>query len=212
MWKSPRLNGARPLKQSLSRSASAATAVLLGARPAPAGRRRQLGLHRRDADPVLLLDLGVVRVVERVGVLDRVGVPPRGVEARAQPVGEAGAQRSRAASLLGAGHVGEVVEAADQVDGVVELLLAHALALDVAEALGPAVLVGVELVGDVAQGAVGEVVEVVAEAVVARPAPDERDRARELDRLVGVARVGVGAEVDRAVGDDLVRDLAGASR
>ena len=35
-------------------------------------------------------------------------------------------------------------KAADEVDGVVELLRAHARALDVAEALGPAVVVGVE--------------------------------------------------------------------
>ncbi len=61
---------------------------------------------------------------------------------------------------------------------------------------------------DRAHPAPGEGVELVAEAVVAGPAPQQRDRARELDRLVGVSGVGVGAEVDRAVGDHLVHDLA----
>ena len=57
------------------------------------------------------------------------------------------------------------------VDGVVELLLAHALALDVAEALGPAVAVRVQLLDHVVHAAHGLVVELVAQAVVAGPAP-----------------------------------------
>ena len=64
--------------------------------------------------------------------------------------------------------------------------------------------------GDVAQVADREVVERVAEAIVARPAPHQRHRARELHRLVGVAGIGGGAEPHRAVGHDLVRDLAAA--
>ena len=43
-----------------------------------------------------------------------------------------------------------------------------------------------------------------------RPAPQQRNRARELHRLVGVAVVGVGAEVDGAVAHHLVHDLAAA--
>ena len=81
-------------------------------------------------------------------------------------------------------------------------------ALDVAETLGPAVVVLVELVDDVAHVAHREGIEVVAERVVAGPAPDQRDEARELRRLVGVAGVLEVAEVHRPVGDDLVRDLA----
>jgi hypothetical protein len=52
-------------------------------------------------------------------------------------------------------------------------------------------------------------IELVAEAIVAGPAPQQRERGRELDRLVGVAGVGIRAEVDGAVGHDLVHDLAG---
>jgi D-alanyl-D-alanine dipeptidase len=73
-----------------------------------------------------------------------------------------------------------VVQAADQVDGVVELLDAHAAALDVAGALRPAVAVLVEALDRVAQVAPREVVQLVAEAVVAGPAPHERHRARDL--------------------------------
>ena len=123
--------------------------------------------------------------------------------------------------VLRARHVGEVEQRADVVDAVVELLRPHARPLDVARALGPAVLVDVEAVVDRVQVALREVVHVVAEAVVAGPAPDQRDDARELDRLVGVevvrlgARVGVCGlrvvpEVDGAVGDRLVHDDAGA--
>ena len=108
-------------------------------------------------------------------------------------------------------HLGEVELAADQVDGVVELLGALAGALDVAGALGPAVLVGVQGGRGVDEVLAGEVVHLVAEPVVAGPPPDQRDGRRELHRLVGVAGVGVGAEVDGAVGDHLVDDLAGVA-
>ena len=126
-----------------------------------------------------------------------------------------------ASSCFDARHVGEVEQGADVVDAVVELLRTHARPLDVARALGPAVLVDVEAVVDRVQVALREVVHVVAEAVVAGPAPDQRHDARELDRLVGVEVVRLGAgvgvrglrvvpEVDRAVGDRLVHDDAGA--
>ena len=46
------------------------------------------------------------------------------------------------------------------------------------------------------------------ERLVAGPAPHQGHRGRVLRRLVGVARVRVGAEVDRAVRGDLVHDLA----
>ena len=200
VWKRPRLNGAVPLKQSVSRDVE-----------------RRVRRGPRGASPV---SIGVTPIQcccwscallapsESAYWLDaafhHVAVEAR----RAGGRRASSAQRSVVAVALGRGHLGEVGEPADQVDGVVELLLAHALALDVAEALGPAVLVGVEVVDDVAHGAPREVVEPVEEAVVAAPAPHERDGARELDRLVGVAGVRVRAEVDRAVGDDLVRDLA----
>ena len=109
---------------------------------------------------------------------------------------------------LAGGHVGEVAQPADRVDGVVELLLAHALALDVAEPLGPAVLVGVELAEDVLHVAHAEAVHLVAEPVVAGPAPHQGHGARELRGLVGVAGVAVGAEVDLTVRRHLVHDLA----
>ena len=94
-------------------------------------------------------------------------------------------------------------------------------ALDVAVALGPAVAVGVQPRAHVLQVAAREVEHLVAEAVVAGPAPDQRDRAGELDDLVGVEVVGHvarrrvgGADVlavpDGAVGDDLVHDHARA--
>ena len=105
-------------------------------------------------------------------------------------------------------QVGEVAQAADRVDGVVELLHAHAGALDVAEPLGPAVAVVVELPDDVPHVAHGEVVQVVAERVVTGPPPDQRDGAGELRGLVGVAGGVERAEVDRAVRRHLVDDLA----
>ena len=120
------------------------------------------------------------------------------------------AQRSVDAVALGLRHVREVIETADEVDGVVELLRTHVRAFDVAQALRPAVVIGVERRHDVLEVADREVIQRVAEAVVARPAPQQRDRARELRRLVRVAGARVGAVVDRAVGDDLVRDLARA--
>jgi hypothetical protein len=99
-----------------------------------------------------------------------------------------------AAVALGARHVGQVVQAADEVDGVVELLRPHAAALDVPGPLRPAVAVLVEALDRVAERADGEVVELVTEAVVAGPAPHQRDGARELHELVGVEVVGpVGA-------------------
>ena len=114
------------------------------------------------------------------------GHPPRALEPLVQPAREVLRPRVRRPVALGARHVGQVVEAADQVHGVVELLDTHAAALDVARALRPAVPVLVEPVDHVAQVALGEVVQVVAERVVAGPAPDQRDGARELDRLVRV--------------------------
>jgi hypothetical protein len=62
---------------------------------------------------------------------------------------------------------------------------------------------------------VREVEHLVAEPVVARPAPDQRHGARELDDLVRVeVRLAVRGRAlavpDRAVGDDLVRDDPGA--
>jgi hypothetical protein len=105
---------------------------------------------------------------------------------------------------------GQIQQAANGVHRHVELLLTHPLALDVAQALGPAVAVGVELTPHRAHAAPGERVEVVAEAVVTCPAPEQRDRARKLHGLVGVALVRVGAEVDGAVADHLMHDLAAA--
>ncbi len=168
-----------------------------------------LGLGRGHADPVPLEDLLVARVVEGVGVLLGGGTEPPGlVEARLEVGGLAGRPPPGGGVALAGREVGEVAQPADRVDGVVELLLAHAAALDVAEPLGPAVLVGVELAEDVAHVADREGVEVVAEPVVAGPAPHEGDQARELRGLVGVARVAVRAEVDLAVRGDLVDDLA----
>ena len=129
----------------------------------------------------------VVRVVERVGVL-RHGPPsttwPR--SARAASARGSAPRRSVAAVVLGARHVGEVVQAADQVDGVVELLVAHAGRSTLPRPSGQPSPSSSSCSHDVAQVAHREVVHLVAEAVVAGPAPDQRDGARELDRLVGV--------------------------
>ena len=181
---------------------------------------RQLGLHRDLADPVLLEGLGVARLQQRVGVLLGGAVPPCALELALKPVGQAGRPRARGAVVLGVGHVGEVEQGPHVVDPVVQLLRAHARALDVARALGPAVAIDVQALIDGLQVALGEVVHVVHEGLVARPAPDEGHRAGELDRLVGVevvglAAVGVGglrvvAEVDRPVRDGLVNDDARA--
>ena len=111
--------------------------------------------------------------------------------------------------VLGLRQVGEVVEAADVVDGVVELLLAHAGALDVAQALRPAVVVGVELVGHVVHVAHREVDR------GRRGSGRRRSSARSARRCSGTSlsrrccRRPCGAEADRPVGDDLVGDLAG---
>jgi hypothetical protein len=59
--------------------------------------------------------------------------------------------------------------------------------------------------------ALGEGIEVAQERVVARPAPDQRDEARELRGLVRVAGILEVAEVDRAVRHHLVHDLAGVA-
>src|SRR3954470_18820453 len=136
-----------------------------------------------------------------------------GRRARATSSGRAwGPRSSTTASITSA----RSIERADVIDAVVELLGPHARPLDVARALRPAVVVDVEALVDDPQVALGEVVHVVAEAVVARPAPDERDGAGEFDRLVAVEVVGlravgrgrlrVMAEPDRAVGDRLVHD------
>ena len=72
----------------------------------------------------------------------------------------------------------------------------------------------VEPVDDGAHPADREVVQLVAEPVVAGPAPDQRDGARVLDRLVGVEVVRpvraarVVAEPVRALRDHLVGDDA----
>ena len=98
----------------------------------------QLGLHRVRADPVLLVGLDVAGVRERVGVGALGFHPPVVLELGGELVGA----RLRRRVVR---HVGVVVQAADVVDGVVELLGAHAGPLDVAVALGPAVAVLVEL-------------------------------------------------------------------
>ena len=168
----------------------------------------ELGLHRRHADPVLVLLLVVVaadrRVVDRVRVLRpvwRAREPPGVLEPLVQPAGEVGRPLARAAVALGARQVGQVVEAADQVDGVVELLDAHAAPLHVAGALGPAVVVLVEPVDHGAHSAHREVVQLVTEPVVAGPAPDQGHGARELHRLVGVEVVRAGGRVARVVAE-----------
>ena len=180
------------------------------------GAGRQRRLHRHLVDPVLEVDLGVAGVVQRIGVLRDRRVPPRLLELAAQPVGQSGRPGRGRAVVLGACHVGQVVEAAHVVDAVVELLGAHARALDVARPLGPAVVVDVVALIDDVHVALGEVVHAVQEALVPGPAPYQRHRARELDRLIGVEVVGHGAvggdglavvaEVDRAVGHGLVHD------
>jgi len=136
--------------------------------------------------------------------------PPGGFEAALQ------GERLARGPILGVvvadalGHVGEIPESPDRVDGDIELLLPHAFSLDVAQPLGPAVSVMVELTKDVAHVAYREGVHLIEKCVVAGPAPHERDRARELRSFIGVAGIVVGAEVDGAVADDLVHDLAAA--
>ena len=171
---------------------------------------QQLGLHRRDPDPVALLDLGAVRA-QRVGVLGHLGHPPGALEAVEQVLGPGLRPAAGGAVALRAREVGEVQQAADGVDGHVELLGTHALPLHVPGPLEPAVTVGVQLGHRPAHPVDGEAVQLVAEAVVAGPAPDQGERAGELDRLVGVALVLVRAEVDAAVGDHLVDHLAGVA-
>ena len=204
------MNGSLPLKQSPSRSVERGDGVLgVGEPGRGAPVAGQLGLHRRHADPVLLLDLRWSALSESAYWLDPRSTTCRRTSRAACWRGRSPTWRRRSVVLV-LGHVGEVVEAADQVDGVVELLLAHALALDVAQALGPAVLVGVELAGDVPQRAPREVVE-VGRGSGRRPSSARPARPRDGNLAVSsvLPGVGVGAEVDRAVGDDLVRDLAG---
>ena len=116
--------------------------------------------------------------------------------------------------VLGAGHVGQVVKTADVINGVVQLLRTHSAALDVAKALGPAVVIRIKGFRDVFQIAHREVVHLVAEAIIAGPPPEQGDGIGELDRLVGVEVVadgsvrvgsaGVMPEPDGTVGHRLV--------
>ena len=182
-----------------------------GVRVVRCGQRpvRQLGLHRRQPGPVPLEHLHVAGVGQRVGV--RVGVaavPPGLLEPPLAPRRLRGGPVGRRPVAAARGQVGQVAQAADGVDRHVELLRAHAGPLHVAQPFGPAVAVGVER-RHVAHVAHREVVHLVAEAVVAGPPPDQRHRAGELRGLVGVAGVGVRAEVDLPVRGDLVHHLAG---
>ncbi len=190
--------------------------VVAGQRARHLALTHQLGVHRGHPDPVPLKDSrvvvgAVVRQVDRVGVLVGVAaVPPRLLERRLQRCGSLRRPGRGARVALAAREVGEVAQAADRVDGVVELLLAHARALDVAQPFRPAVAVGVELLHDVPHVAHRERVEVVTERVVTGPPPHERYGAGELGGLVGVARRVEGAVVDRPVRHDLVHHLAAA--
>ena len=153
----------------------------------------------------------VAGVAERVGVEAFGGEPPARVEALLdrlglgeRPLGGHGVAAARR-------HLGERSERLPRVGGHVELLGAHPGALDHPVALRPQVGVGVEGGGDMVHAVDDEVVHLVAEGVVTTPAPDQRDGVGELGRLVRVPRVVVGAEVDRAIGDHLVHDLAGGA-
>ena len=109
---------------------------------------------------------------------------------------------------LRAGHVGEVVEPADVVDVVVELLLAHARALDVAEALEPAVVVLVE-VGRPRTACSRTVKSYISSRKPSSPV-QRHSRATMLGNLTVSSRVArvasFAAEPDRAVGHHLVHD------
>src|SRR5215204_4503799 len=84
----------------------------------------QLGLHRGLPDPVLLERLAVV-FLQRVGVLLPSVVPPCVVELSAQFVRQIHRPVICRLVALVLRHVGQVVQAADEVDSVVELLRTH---------------------------------------------------------------------------------------
>ena len=174
-------SAAAPRRSGSARSSAAGRPSRCPGRPAS---RRRSGCRRRTTSP------------PRTSPAAPAPCPPPSAGSRSSPT----ARR----------HVGQVGVAADGVDGVVELLLAHARALDVAEPLGPAVVVLVQA-GDELHRPLAGRVEVLAGSAVAGPACQTRATARRvLRRLVGVARVGVGAEEDRAVRGHLVHDLAAA--
>ena len=146
----------------------------------------QLGLHRRQADPVLLEDLLVARVVERVRVLLRCVYH----QVRLERCGSLSRQVRRpgevAPSPLELRHVGEVVQPPDVVDGVVELLRRPCPVRSTLPSPRASRRRRRPASPHVCRLRLREVVHLVAEPVVAGPAPDQGHGARELHRLVGV--------------------------
>ena len=164
---SARRSCARPCPRARRRSPCGTGRGCTGARPSSTGPRAPRAPRRRAPAPpapatparrrVSSASIGVWPIQcfwkdctssgidQRVGVLARGRVPPGGLEALPRGPRRVARPRVRAVVAGGARQVRQVVEPADRVDGVVELLVAHARALDVAQALGPAVAVGVEL-------------------------------------------------------------------
>ena len=159
----------------------------------------QLGLHRRHADPVPLEELVVARILERVRVRParrRTTRPPR----TALEVARLAVAQPRWPGRPCGGHVGEVEQAADRVDGVVELLLAHPRRARRCRGPRASRRRRRRALDDVAHVAHARTRTSRRGTRRRRSSARSARRARELRRLVGVARVGVARRSTPAVG------------